>query len=115
MRHGKSGNRLARNQSLRRATIRDLAKATIEHERIQTTKAKAKEARKAVDRLITLGKRDTLAAKRRAFSILCSHRIVSRLFTTVAPRFKNRMGGYTRIIPLAANRRGDNAKLVLLE
>ncbi len=114
MRHNIAGNRLSRNSTLRKATVRDLAKATLLKERIQTTKARAKEARKLVDKLITMGKSGTLADKRRAFAILCNHGIVSDLFTKTAPRFKNRVGGYTRIIPLG-NRRGDNAELVLLE
>lgn len=114
MRHKIAGNKLSRNSSLRKATLRDLAKATIARQRIMTTKAKAKEARKLVDRLITLGKRGTLADKRRAFSILSDHDLVSRLFNRTSPLFKNRAGGYTRII-LAGNRRGDNAQLAYLE
>lgn len=114
MRHGISGNKLSRNQTLRKATVRDIAKATILKERICTTQAKAKEARKLVDKLITMGKKGTLAEKRRAFAVLCDHKIVSDLFSQTAPRFKNRVGGYTRIIPLG-NRRGDNARLALLE
>src|SRR5210317_995063 len=110
MRHGISGNKLGRNSALRKATVRDIAKATLLRQRICTTKAKAKEARKLVDRLITLGKKGTLAHKRKAYSILCNHKIVSELFSKMAPRFLKRNGGYTRIIPLAA-RRGDNAHL----
>lgn len=114
MRHGIAGNKLSRNSSLRKATIRDIAKATLIRQRICTTQAKAKEARKLVDKLITMGKKGTLAEKRRAFAILCDHKLVSALFTKTSPRFKNRMGGYTRIIPLG-NRRGDNARLAFLE
>lgn len=114
MRHGISGNKLSRNQSLRKATVRDLAKATLIEQRICTTKAKAKEARKLVDKLITLGKKGTLADKRRAFAVLCDHKLVSELFTKTSPRFKDRNGGYTRII-LLGNRRGDNAEMALLE
>ncbi len=114
MRHRKDGNRLGRNSSLRKATIRDIAKATLVHSRVCTTKAKAKEARRLVERLITLGKRSDLASKRRAFAILCDHHIVSDLFNKTAVRFKSRLGGYTRIIPLS-RRRGDNAHLVYLE
>lgn len=114
MRHRLGGNRLNRHQSLRKATIRDIAKAALIQERICTTKTKAKEARKLIDRLITLGKRGTLACKRRAYAILCDHGLVSTLFTETAPRFKNRIGGYTRIINLGI-RRGDNAQLALLE
>ena len=100
MRHGMSGNKLSRNSSLRKATVRDLAKATLIRQRICTTQAKAKEARKLVDKLITLGKKGTLAGRRRAFSILCDHRLVSMLFTKTSPRFKARAGGYTRIVRL---------------
>ena len=114
MRHGISGNRLSRNSSLRKATMRDIAKATLIEERICTTEAKAKEARKLVDKLITLAKKGTLADKRRAFAVLCNHKLVSELFSDVAPRFKERKGGYSRIIHLGT-RRGDNAKLVYLE
>ncbi len=114
MRHGMAGNRLSRNSTLRKATVRDLAKATLIQQRICTTEAKAKEARKLVDKLITLGKKGTLPAKRRAFAILCDHKIVSDLFGKTSPRFKNRVGGYTRIIKLGT-RRGDNAALAYLE
>jgi large subunit ribosomal protein L17 len=114
MRHGLSGNRLSRNRSLRKATLRDMARAILVQERICTTSAKAKEARKFIEKLITLGKTDTLAARRRAFAILCDHAMVSDLFTKTAPRFKSRKGGYTRIIPYV-QRAGDNAKLAFLE
>lgn len=115
MRHGIAGNRLGRNSSLRKATMRDMAKAVLIQQRICTTRAKAKEARKLVDHLITLGKKGTLAHKRQAFAILCDHVLVSQLFNHTAPRFATRTGGYTRIIPLAENRRGDNAQMVFLE
>ena len=114
MRHGISGNKLSRNQSLRKATMRDMARAILVEERIFTTKSKAKEGRKFIDKLITLGKKGTLADKRRAFAILCDHQMVCDLFDKTAPRFKNRVGGYTRIIPFG-NRRGDNAQMVYLE
>ncbi|MBI3601652.1 MAG: 50S ribosomal protein L17 [Candidatus Omnitrophica bacterium] len=114
MRHQIAGNRLSRNRSLRRATLRDLAKAALIEQRICTTRAKAKQARRLVEKLITLGKKDTLAARRRAFAILCDHASVSSLFKETAPRFKNRLGGYTRIIPFI-KRLGDNADMVFLE
>ena len=110
MRHGIAGNRLNRNRSLRKATLRDIAKATLIHQRVCTTLAKAKEARKLVDQLITLGKKGELVHRRRAFAILCDHQMVSDLFNKTSPRFKNRIGGYTRIIPAAGLRRGDNAR-----
>lgn len=114
MRHNIAGNRLGRNQGLRKATVRDLARATLVEERILTTKAKAKEARKLVDQLITMGKMGTLAHRRKAFSILCDHTLVSELFNATAKRFNSRQGGYTRVIPLSV-RRGDNAQLAFLE
>ena len=114
MRHRVIRNRLARYSSWRKATIRDLAKATLVQERICTTFAKAKAACRLIDRLITLGKKNTLAARRHAFAILCDHQLVSELFKTTSPRFKERSGGYTRIIPLST-RRGDNAQLAYLE
>ena len=114
MRHRKAGNRLSRNKSLRSATLRDMAKAVLIQERICTTRAKAKEARRLIEQLITLGKKDTLTARRRAFAILCDHTLVSQLFKETAPRFKSRAGGYTRIIPYA-QRAGDNAELAFLE
>jgi len=114
MRHAIAGNKLGRQPRARQATVRDVAKATLIQQRIMTTKAKAKEARKLVDQLITLGKRGTLADKRHAFAILCDHELVSRLFRRTSSLFKSRNGGYTRIITLG-QRRGDNAQLVYLE
>ena len=114
MRHKIAGNRLSRNRSLRKATLRDLAKATLIDQRICTTRSKAKEARRLVEKLITLGKKNTLIARRRAFAILCDHTLVSILFKNTAMRFKNRIGGYTRIIPFQ-KRMGDNADMVFLE
>ena len=114
MRHGIAGNKLSRNRSLRKATMRDIAKATLIRQRITTTIAIAKEGRKVVDRLITMGKKGTLLEKRKAFALLCDHQLVSELFENIAPRFKTRQGGYTRIIQMN-NRRGDNASMVLLE
>jgi len=91
-----------------------MARAILVQERICTTRAKAKEARKFIEKLITLGKTDTLVARRRAFAILCDHNMVSDLFNKTAPRFKSRKGGYTRIIPYV-QRAGDNAELAFLE
>jgi large subunit ribosomal protein L17 len=110
-----AGKKFGRNQTLRAATLRDLAKAVLSHQSIRTTRIKAHEARKLVDKLITMGKKGTLAAKRRAFAILCDHKLVSDLFSLIAPRFASRQGGYTRIIKFAINRQGDNAEMVILE
>ncbi len=114
MRHNVSGKKFGRNQTLRYATVRDLAIATIKKERICTTKSRAKEARKLVDQLITLGKSGELAKKRAAFAILLDHTLVSHLFEKTAPRFQKKQGGYTRIIPYKF-RRGDHAEMVFLE
>jgi len=114
MRHGIAGNKLGRKSAHRKATVRDIAKAVLLQQRISTTKAKAKEARKLVEKLITMGKNNTLAEKRRAFAVLCNHKLVSDLFMKIAPRFNQRKGGYTRIIP-CGNRRGDNAEMVFFE
>ncbi|MBF0521535.1 MAG: 50S ribosomal protein L17 [Candidatus Omnitrophica bacterium] len=115
MRHKMAGNRLNWKWSHRKATVRDMAKATLIQERICTTKARAKETRKLVEKLITLGKKGTLADKRFAFAILCDHQLVSKLFNVIAPRFTKRAGGYTRIIPLPTPRKGDSAVMVFLE
>ena len=114
MRHLKTGRKLNRTTAHRRALIRNLLKALIQREQIQTTDAKAKELRRWADRIVTLGKKDTLHARRLAYAQLGSRTLVSRLFDDIAPRFENRAGGYTRIIKLGP-RRGDAAQLSLIE
>jgi len=114
MRHRKVIEKLGRNSSLKKATVRDLAKSVLIYQSITTTTAKAKVARKMVDHLISLGKENTLASRRRAFAILCDHNLVKTLFNEIAPRYKSRTGGYTRIFALL-ERRGDNASQSLLE
>jgi large subunit ribosomal protein L17 len=114
MRHRKSRLQLNRFTSWRKATLISLARNLLIHESIKTTKIKAKAARPLVEKLISLGKKNTLAAKRQAFSILQDHKLVSLLFSDIATRFGNRIGGYIRILNLSA-RRGDNAKMVILE
>ena len=114
MRHLKTGRKLNRTTAHRRALIRNLLKALIQREQIQTTDAKAKELRRWADRIVTLGKKDTLHARRLAYAQLGSRTLVSRLFDDIAPRFGNRAGGYTRIIKLGP-RRGDAAPLSLIE
>lgn len=114
MRHLKTGRKLNRTAAHRRALIRNLLKALIQREQIQTTDAKAKELRRWADRVVTLGKRNTLHARRLAYAQLGSRALVSRLFDDIAPRFENRAGGYTRIIKLGP-RRGDAAPLSLIE
>ncbi len=105
---------LGRNQSWRKATVRSLAQALIKHERIETTLAKAKEAQRMTERLITLGKAADLSARRQAISLLGDSRLVHRLFSEVAPRFSKRAGGYTRIFHQGF-RSGDGASLAVIE
>ncbi|MFH0877752.1 MAG: 50S ribosomal protein L17 [Candidatus Omnitrophota bacterium] len=115
MRHRRNTQNLSRFSSYYKATIRSLARNVLVNQRIVTTKLRAKLAMRLVNQLITLGKDiNSLAARRRAFSILTDHGLVKRLFTDIAPRFSERKGGYTRIIPYR-RRRGDNAELVVLE
>jgi len=115
MRHKKHRGKLNRTTSERRALLRSLVFALLKNQRITTTVAKAKEARKLADRVISLGKYADLASRRRAFAILLDRSLVKELFNEIAPRFKNRQGGYTRIIKLYKHRKGDNAPLALLE
>ena len=105
---------LGRNASLRKATVRSLAQALLWHEQITTTLARAKEAQRLTERLITLGKSGSLAARRQAASLLVDPALVGRLFTEVAPRFSNRPGGYTRILH-TGSRTGDGAATAVLE
>ncbi|MFT4571335.1 MAG: large subunit ribosomal protein L17 [Candidatus Binatia bacterium] len=114
MRHQKSGRKLGRNSSHRKAMFRNMVTSLIEHGRIETTDAKAKEARRFVDRMITLGKANTVAARRRARAFVRTDAAVKALFDEVAPRFANRAGGYTRIIKIG-NRVGDCAPISILE
>lgn len=115
MRHKRNTQNLSRFSSYFKATINSLAQNVIIHQRIVTTKVRAKLVRRLVDRIITLGKDvDSLAARRRAFSFLNSHSLVHKLFSEIAPMFAQKNGGYTRIIPYK-RRRGDNAELVVLE
>lgn len=114
MRHSKLNKKFGRNRSARLALVRDLAKATLAYESITTSKVKAKEARKLVERLISLGKAASLASRRLAYKELGDHDLVSLLFNDIAVRFKNKNGGYTRIYSLLS-RRGDGAEQVILE
>lgn len=114
MRHRKRGRQLGRNTNHRRALFRSLVTSLLEHERIETTEAKAKEIRSFTDRMITLGKQGDLPARRRALGFLRSKAVVSKLFDDVAGRFAGRQGGYTRLIK---TRRwvGDTAAMVAIE
>ena len=110
MRHLKAGRKLGRNSAHRRAMFRNMVTSLIMHGRITTTDAKAKELRRYADRMITLGKQQTIAARRRARRFVCTDTAVARLFADVAPRFAERPGGYTRIVKVS-RRRGDCAPL----
>jgi len=98
MRHRLSGRRLGRGPSHQKAMFRSLASSMIIHEHLETTDARAKELRRVVDRLVTLGKKGTLHARRQAFKYLNDHQLVQKLFDEIAPRFNERQGGYTRLI-----------------
>ena len=114
MRHNKSGRRLARKTSHRVAMFRNMVTSLLAHEKITTTDAKAKEIRSVAEKMITLGKRGDLHSVRLAASFIRDKSIVSKLFSTIAPRYKERSGGYTRIIKLGT-RNGDAAPLSLIE
>jgi large subunit ribosomal protein L17 len=114
VRHRKKGRQLGRNTNHRRALFRSLVTSLLEHERIETTEAKAKEVRGFTERMITLGKQGDLHARRRALGFLRSKDVVSKLFLDVAGRFSERNGGYTRLIK-TRRRLGDAASLVAIE
>lgn len=114
MRHAKIKYQLNRFTSWRKATVISLASSLIRHKRITTTLARAKAARPLAEKLVSLAKENTLTAKRMAYKILSNHQLVVRLFSEIGPSFKERKGGYTRVI-LLGNRRGDCARMCLLE
>ena len=114
MRHNKSGRRLGRTTSHRVAMFRNMVTSFLNHERITTTDAKAKELRSIAEKMITLGKKGDLHALRQAASYIREKSVVTKLFTTIAPRYSERSGGYTRIIKLGL-RPGDNASLSMIE
>jgi large subunit ribosomal protein L17 len=115
VRHQKTRYQLSRSASHRRALLRNLAKELIDHERIQTTEAKAKAVKPEVEKLITLAKRGDLHARRQALATLGQDKFVAyKLFEEVAPRYADRPGGYTRILKLGP-RRSDATEMVYLE
>jgi len=114
MRHRKAGRKLNRNSSHRKVLLKNLAIALIEQDIIRTTLPKAKELRKVIEPLITLGKEDTVANRRLAFSRLRSDAAVAKLFTEISVNSKDRKGGYTRIIK-AGFRPGDKADMAYIE
>ncbi|MBI4559856.1 MAG: 50S ribosomal protein L17 [Candidatus Hydrogenedentes bacterium] len=114
MRHQVAGRRLGRTTAHRRATMKNLAVALFTHSAIETTVPKSKELRRFAEPLITLAKRDNVANRRRAFAALRDRDIVTKLFSTIAPAFSERPGGYTRILRLG-NRVGDGAPMARIE
>ena len=113
-RHANTGRKLSRNTSHRKALLDNLVRAVLQYESIRTTTPKAKEARRVVERVITAAKPGTLSARRLVHRTVRDQAVLAKLFETIAPRFKNRPGGYTRIIHVQ-NRVGDNAPMSILE
>lgn len=114
MRHLKSGRKLGRNSSHRKATLANMAASLLEHKSIITTTPKAKEARGVVERLITFAKRGDLASRRRVLRTIRNKELVKELFEEIAPKYAERPGGYTRVIKIGS-RKGDNAPLAIFE
>jgi large subunit ribosomal protein L17 len=114
MRHLKAGKKLGRTSSHRLATMRNMVTSFLQHEQIETTDAKAKELKRLADKMVSLGKRGDLHARRQAMSILRDESVGKKLFDDIAPRFKDRSGGYTRILKVG-RRHGDNAPVSIIE
>ena len=114
MRHRRAGRRLGRTSSHRKAMMRNLVTSLLDHEKITTTDAKAKELRSVADKMITLGKRGTLHARRQALSFIRDNRVTKKVFEELSPRYSERMGGYTRVVKVGT-REGDNAPLSIIE
>lgn len=114
MNHRKTGRKLSRTSSHRKALLRNMVTSLLENEQIRTTDAKAKELRGVADKMITLGKRGTLHARRRALQTIRSKEVTSKLFDELADRFRERDGGYTRVIKLSP-RPGDAAPMAIIE
>ena len=114
MRHRNAHRKLSRNTSHRRALLRNLVTSLLEHGRVMTTLPKAKEVRPLAEKMITLGKRDNLHARRMVHSYLLKDATAKMVFDTIAPKFADRKGGYSRIIKLG-NRKGDGADIAIIE
>lgn len=114
MRHRKDNRKLGRTVSHRKALLSNLASALFEHKHVKTTTAKAKEVQRFADRLMTFAKRGSLADRRQVLRLIRDRHIVKSLFEEIAPQYKDRNGGYTRVIKLG-QRRGDGAELALVE
>lgn len=114
MRHGMKGRKLNRTSSHRKAMLNNMAAALIKHEQIHTTLPKAKELKPFVEKLVTLGKRGDLHARRQAVSVIKDKALAAKLFDTLAERYKERQGGYIRVLK-AGFRYGDNAPMAIIE
>lgn len=114
MRHNKSGRTLGRKPDHRQHMMRNMVTSFLQNEKITTTVTRAKELRKLAERMITLGKRGDLHARRQAMRVIRDPQVVARLFEMIAPRYAERPGGYTRILRID-NRLGDNAPMVIIE
>ena len=114
MRHRNANRKLSRNTSHRRALLRNLVTDFLDHGRLMTTLPKAKEVRPLAEKMITLGKRDNLHSRRQVQAYVLREAIAKKVFDTIAPRFADRNGGYSRIIKLG-NRKGDGADLAIIE
>ncbi|MDD5428594.1 MAG: 50S ribosomal protein L17 [Candidatus Omnitrophica bacterium] len=114
MRHANKRSKLGMKTSHRKATIRNIVRSLIKYQRIEISLARAKEVRKLAEQMITLGKSDTVNARRQAYIVLEDRDLIAKLFKEVSPLFKNRSSGYTRIIPTGF-RRGDGANMCILE
>lgn len=114
MRYGKSGSKLGRTASHKKAMLRNMATSIIKYEKIRTTDAKAKELKKVADKLVTLGKRGDLHARRQALSFVRDKAMVGKLFDELSVRYRERAGGYTRITKIGC-RAGDNASMSVVE
>ena len=114
MRHGRKVKKLGRTRSHRRAMLANMATSLFVHNIIRTTEAKAKEVRKLAEKLITLGKRGDLHAHRQVYAVIKDRTLVKRIFDEIAPKFKGREGGYTRVVKLGV-RKGDGAVLSVVE
>ncbi len=115
MRHRKSGRKLGRTWEHRKALMKNMARSLVEHERIRTTEAKAKELHILADKLVTMALVDSVHARRQAYAILGSHHSVKKLFDVIGPRFTDVPGGYTRVVKFGVPRVGDGAPMAMIE
>jgi large subunit ribosomal protein L17 len=114
MRHGKSGSKLGRTSSHRKAMLRNMVTSFLKYEKIKTTDVKAKELKKVAEKMITLGKKGDLHARRQALAFVRDPDVVGKLFSDLSVRYRDRAGGYTRIVKMGY-RTGDNAPLSIVE